>query len=567
METSPQNSSWLRDILLPLKPRFGEILLYSFFINLLALAVPLFSLQVYDRVIGHQALTTLAALVIGVILALGFDFLLRQARSRMLQSTAVQLDAQLGRLLYARFAALPLAVLESKPATHWRSLFQDAQLIRSVFSGPSAVLLADLPFALLFLLVIFIIATPIAWALLLVLPAFLFLTWHSTSAQGRTAANESRKNQHHDSFIAELLAGRVTVKSLMLDQRAQPQWEHLHAAGIEESYAQGVTTDRALALGQSLGVFSTVLLISLGALAIVDQQMTMGALIATTMLSARIIAPFNQLIGQWRNFSRCRQAIHRLGALQQLPQELIHPTVERPRPAGHLRMEGVSFTYPGRERAAVSECGFELRPGEMVGLVGRNGCGKSTLLKLLQGLYAPTQGRILLDGIDTAQLSRSEQSDWVGYIPQECFLFSGTIKENILKSWPEAPDEALIAAVRMAGAEEFINDLPEGYATPVGENGHQLSGGQRQRIAVARALLRQPPVLLMDEVTGNLDTEAEMQLRDRLLEMAPHHAMLLATHSLVMLRACRRILVMDGGRIVAHGPAPEMLARMTAKAA
>lgn len=566
MDKDPKYA-WLREALAPLKSRFAEILLHSFFINLLALAVPLFSLQVYDRVIGHRGLTTLMALAIGVVLALAFDFLLRQARSRLLQSTAVHIDAQLGRMLYTRFASLPLTTLETRPAQHWRGLFQDAQIIRTVFSGPSAMLLADLPFALIFLAVVFMIASPIAWALLAILTAFLALTWHSTRSLGQAATGEARKSHSHDSFIAELLAGRLTVKSLMLDHLLQPRWEHLQAEAIEESWWQGVRTDQALALGQSLSTATTVILVSLGALAIIDQQMTMGALIATTMLASRIIAPFNQLLMQWRSFTRCRQAIHHLDELQKLPQEMPFPALERPQPQGHLIVENLGFTHAGSERPLLTQCNLALHPGEIVGLVGRNGCGKSTLLKLLQGLYTPSSGRILLDGADLAQYSRSELSRWIGYIPQECFLFNGSIRDNITKAWPEADDASILAAAQISGAEAFINELPEGYHTQIGENGSRLSGGQRQRLAIARALLRNPPILLMDEITSNLDTETETKLRNHLLALAPGHTILLATHSLVLLRACHRILALDHGHIIADGPAETMLARMTKRAA
>jgi ATP-binding cassette subfamily C protein LapB len=558
---------WLRDALLPLKPRFSEILLQSFFINLLALAVPLFSLQVYDRVIGHQGLTTLAALCIGIVLALGFDFLLRQTRSQMLQSTAVHIDAHLGRWLYGRFSALPLATLESRPANYWRGLFQDAQMIRSVFSGSSAVLVADLPFALVFLIVIISIATPIAWVLMLMIPAFVFLTWYSTRSLGSAAAGENRKNQHHDSFIAELLAGRTTVKSLMLDRILTPQWESLHASAIEESHRQGIRTDQAIAYGQVLSTLTMILLISFGALAIIEQQMTMGALIATTMLSNRIIQPLTQIVAQWRGFARCRQAIHQLDGLMQLPQETYEAAITRPRPQGFLTLENLSFTHAGREQPALSECSLRLQPNEMVGLVGLNGCGKSTLLKLMQGLYKPNQGRVLLDDIDIAQLSRRELSEWIGYVPQECFLFSGTIRDNLTKAWPEADDGSIRAAVTIAGAEKFINDLPEGFNTQIGENGHRLSGGQRQRLAIARALLRNPPVLLMDEVTSNLDTDSEAQLRLQLTALTAGHTILLATHSVPILRACHRIIVMEKGRIIADGNSAEVLDKLTWKAA
>lgn len=562
-EENADRYEWLKEILRPLKPEFIEILVVSFFANLLALAVPIFTLQVYDRVVGHQAMTTLIALVIGVILALIFDFVLRRGRSKILQHNAVHIDAHLGQYLYERFSRLPLATLESKPTNYWRSLFQDTQVIRSVFSGPSAVLLADIPFALLFIIVIFIIATPIAWALLLIVPAFLGLTWWSTKALNKDTVKETQKNLSHDSLISELLAGRTTVKALMIDATLQPEYERRHASSIEGAFHRGNDTDFFIALGQSLTTVSTAILVTLGALAIIAGDMTIGALIATTMLTGRIVAPMNQLLTQWRGFSRCLQAVRHLSMLNKLPQEKQKPTMERERPAGKIEVENLSFCYPHQEQPLIRQCNFQLKPGEMVGIVGRNGCGKTTLVKLLQGLYAPTDGRILLDGADITQFSREEMTRWVGYVPQECFLFTGTIRENIVKAWPEASDQSIITAAKLAGADRFIADLPEGYETEIGEGGFMLSGGQRQRLAIARALLRNPAVLLLDEVSSNLDSESEMILRSYLLALAKERTILLATHSLSLLRACHRILVMDKGAISLDGPAEEVLAKIT----
>lgn len=565
MDEIPQRYVWLEKILRPLKPYFVEILVISFFTNLLALAVPLFTLQVYDRVVGHNGTTTLVALVVGVVFALIFDFILRQGRSRILQEAAVHIDAHLGRHLYHRFTTLPLATLETKPTNYWRSLFQDTQIIRSVFSGPSAILLADIPFALLFLIVIFIIATPIAWALLLIIPSFLFLTWWSTRALNLATTRETHKNLTHDSLISELLAGRTTVKALTIDKTMQPDYEKLHADSIEESYSRGIHTDYYIALGQSLATASTALLVTLGALAIIEREMTIGALIATTMLTSRIVAPLNQLLTQWRSFARCRQAIRHLSLVNTLPADRETATLERPRPKGIIAVENVSFSYVDQEQPIVRDCSLTLTPGEMVGIIGRNGCGKTTLIKMIQGLYTPSEGRITLDGGDIAQFSRDEMSRWVGYVPQDCFLFSGTIKDNIAKAWPSADDKAILAAARLSGADQYIIDLPNGYDTEIGEAGHRLSGGQRQRLAIARALLRNPPVLLLDEVTSNLDSDSEMLLRNYLLALAKDRSILVATHSLLLLRACHRIIVMDKGKITVQGEAKEVLEKITGR--
>ncbi len=562
-ETSSPDIHWLKRVLNPLRRRFGEIFAISFFTNLLALAVPLYTLQVYDRVVGHQAVTTLYALAIGVTLAIVFDFLLRTTRSRLLQDTAVHIDGHLGRHLYDRFRMLPLHVLESKPTNYWRSLFQDTQVIRSVFSGPSAVLLADIPFAVLYVIVIFIIAWPIAWALLLIIPAFLGLTWWSTRRMSEASGSETKRNQSHDMMISEMLAGRVTVKSLRIDAVNQPHYENLHADSIEDAYQRGTSTDLSIALGQSLSIASTAILVTLGALAIIKGEMTVGALIATTMLTSRIIAPLNQLLNSWRGFARCKQAIGHLDALEQMPREKDDATLERPRPKGFVRVENLDIRYEGQDQPIVRNCNFALNPGQMVGLVGRNGCGKSTLVKSLQGLYAPANGRITLDGADISQFSRREITEWIGYVPQECFLFSGTIRENIAKAWPDASDEAVLAAAKLAGADEFIIDLPDGYDTAIGEGGNRLSGGQRQRLAIARALLRNPPVLLLDEVTSNLDSGSELLLRRHLQALSATRTILVATHSIPILRSCHRIMVMERGAITIDGPSAEVLAKIS----
>ncbi len=557
---------WFRDIIKPLTPLFREVVAISFFTNMLALAVPLFTLQVYDRVVGHNGINTLAALAVGVALALIFDFLLRQTRSRMLQNVALTIDANLGRRLYRKFCALPLKTLEGKPASYWRSVFGDIATIRNVFSGPTAVLVTDIPFAILFVMVVFIIATPVAWLLLLIIPAFLTLTYYSGKVVNVATVSESRHQTTRDGLIGELIAGRNTVKALMIDAALRPDFERLHAEAIEHSLERGTKNDNFIAIGQTLAMLTTALLVGVGALAIIERDLTIGSLIAATMLTGRIVAPLNQLLSSWKQFAACRHALKHLDTLFALEEERQGQALARERPHGHLRLEEVSFSYNPDQQPVVRDLSFELVPGEMVGVVGRNGCGKTTLIKLLQGLYAPDKGRILLDDGDMRQFTRGELADWIGYVPQECFLFSGSIKDNITKAWPQADDASVLAAAKLAGADEFIIDLPDGYNTHIGENGMKLSGGQRQRLAIARALLRNPPVLLCDEITSNLDNQTEMALRHHLLQLSRNRTIILATHSLILLRACHKILVLDkGGTLKYFGAGAEVLTQITGK--
>ncbi len=556
-------ADWLATILKPLHRRYVEVILLSFFTNLLALVVPIFSLQVYDRVVAHQGTSTLIVLVIGAVIALGFDLLLRITRSQLLQKTASYIDAALGRAFYQKFQRLPLATLEQHPSSYWQSLFGDTQHLRAILSGSSALLVADLPFALIFLLVIFLIATPIAWLLLIILPAFVALAYVGTRLQEKAAATEQRKGRGREKLLAELLHGRATVKALNIDEAVKKDWEQQHSNVISDAGVRGTYTDNLTAFGQSLTLLCTLLMTSFGALAIIDQQMTFGALIAANMLVGRVVAPFNQLVGQWKQFANCRQSIQRLDRLFALPEERAEVAIERPRPVGKITLEHASFQYGADNPPIVQDISFTFEPGHIYGLVGRNGCGKSTLMKLMQGLYTPQEGRVLLDDADIQQFTRRQISQWIGYVPQFCYLFDGTIRENIAKGLPDATDDAILRASTLAGANHFIDDLPDGYATYVGEGGNRLSGGQRQRLAIARALLHNPPVLILDEVTSNLDSESESYLAQVLKALSKDRMILLATHSISLLQCCDQLVVMDKGRMVMAGDSRKVLPRIT----
>ena len=323
---------------------------------------------------------------------------------------------------------------------------------------------------------------------------------------------------------------------MALEQAIKPTWEDKHADTIERALVRGGRTDTFSNIGSSLTMLTTIALVTAGALAIIDLRLTIGALIASTMLGNRVIGPFNQLVGNWRNYANCRQALKRLDAVFALPEDRTERSIRLDRPEGRLTLEAVSYGYEEGRPPVIDNLSMEVKPPGMLGVVGRNGCGKTTLLKMMQGLYPPTSGRVLLDGGDTSQFSRNDLATWIGYVPQECFLFAGTIRENIAITNPEANDEEVVRAATLAGVHEYVIDLPDGYATEIGEAGSRLSGGQRQRIAIARALLPDPPILLLDEVSGNLDMQAEISLRDMLSELARDHTIVVVTHTCAVAR-------------------------------
>lgn len=554
--------TWLKPLLRPARRGFREALIVSLFVNLLALGVPIFILQVYDRVVFHHGISTLYALLAGVLIALAFDLALRQARSRMLQRVAFKIDVALGRSLFDKISNLPLRTLEGRPSGFWHTLFKDGEVVRNVFSGSTAVLLTDLPFAVLFVLLIYVIAPPVVWVLLIALPVFVLVAILSGRMMNTATKNERNAGIGRDAFLAEMLQGRATIKALALGPSIRPDWEEKHAETIENALVRGGRADTFGNIGMTLSLLTTVALVTVGALAIIDQQLTIGSLIASTMLGNRIIGPFNQLVNNWRNYANFRQAMKRLDTIFALPEDIADGRFSLSRPKGRLTLENVTFGYEGGRPPVLDGLSMDVKPPGMLGIVGRNGCGKTTLLKMMQGLYRPTEGRILLDGADINQFSRADLAHSAGYVPQECFLFAGTIRDNIALTNPDASDEEIIKAATLAGVHQYVIDLPDGYETEIGEAGSRLSGGQRQRIAIARALLLNPPLLLLDEVTGNLDMQAEVALRDTLIELARDHNIIIVTHTPVLLRACTHIVALDKGRIALGGPAQEVLAKL-----
>ena len=559
---SSNKKAWLKPILEPLRPVMRELLTASLFINLMALAVPIFVMQVYDRVIGHNGMATLQGLVIGVGVLLAFDWIIRTSRGRIMQTAALRIDVEIGTKLFDKVMHLPLRALESRPASFWQTLFRDVDTIRNTVSGATATLLADLPFVLIFLGVIFVIGRPLALVFVALFVAFLVLAWRSGSAVSESTGKEKNVQASRDALVAEIIAGRATVKAVALDRAIRPIWEDRQAGAIEQSIQRGATADGYVNLGQMLTMLGSVALTTVGAVFIMDHDLTMGALVACNMLSSRLYGPINQLVGGWKSFSAFRQSVERLGDIFAETEERRHSGIARERPSGLVTLEDISFAYDQKSQPAATIDKLDIRPNGITAILGRNGRGKTTLLKIILGLYHPAKGRVLLDGADIAQFTRSELAGWMGYVPQECVLFNAPIRDNIAYGAPGCSDEAILEAAKVAGVHHYIVDLPDGYATPIGEAGSRLSAGQRQRIAIARALIGNPPVLVLDEPSASLDRQAEEDLRTTMAELAKTHTIIIVTHSPVLLPICRDVVVLDKGAVAAAGPAAETLQRL-----
>ena len=557
---------WLKPFLNPLKPTFREVLFMSAFVNLMALAVPIFTMQTYDRVIASSGFSTLIGFVLGMIAVLIFDYVLRQARSRILQTVALRIDVMVGRKLFEKLMEVPLSTLEAKPANYWQSLFRDVDVVRNTLSGASALLLADLPFAFMFLGLILVIALPVAWVLLIILPLFMIIAWRSAGAMAEANEQERESTLNRDGLIAEMISGRTTIKALALDGAMRPHWEQKHAENIANAITRGAKSDFYSSFGGTLTMLTTVMMTGVGAVMIIDGVMTMGSLIATNMLSGRLIGPLNQLVGQWRSYNSFKQSVERLGEVFDGPSDRTESEINLERPKGHIEVENVTFSYAEELAPVVDQVVVNIHSLGIHALVGRNGSGKTTLLKVIQGLYTPTIGRVMLDGADIAQFSRAELARWMGYVPQECVLFAGTVRDNIAHRIPNSTDDEIIKAATEAGVHSFIIDLPDGYATEIGEAGSRLSGGQRQRISIARALLGDPPVLLLDEPSSSLDRQAEQALRKTLIDIGKERTVIIVTHSPILLAACQDLVALDKGKVALAGPAKDILPQLFGKA-
>ncbi len=476
-----------------------------------------------------------------------------------MQRLGVQIEAEIAQRAFARMLALPTLVLESRPPAYWQTVFRDIELVRSTCSGASALLLIDLPFLLLSLVLLGLVAWPLLPVAVVTIAAFVTLAWYSGRVTRRAAEDEREKLVGRDVTIAELAGARLMLKSAGANQAATARWEQNYVSWMSESLGRSREADHYRDVASSMTTLNTVVTTGFGAIAILSQLMTMGALIAANILAGRMISPLVQLVGQWKQFGQFQAAKKRLDALFAQPLDRLESGLALPRPQGTFQLDAATFKYPRSQHNQLHAIAGQLGPFGLHAIVGANGSGKSTLLKLLRGLYAPESGRVLLDGADIAQFSQDDLARWVGYLPQQVQLISGTIRENITLAEPGIGDERVIAAARRAAAHDFVLDLPDGYATEVGEGGSRFSGGERKRIAIAQVLLRDPPVLLMDEPTADLDQHAEQALLATLRELAKDHTVIVVTHSVAVLSQCNGILVLDKGQLKAAGPARQIL--------
>ena len=550
-----ERGHWFWDAMRANMPIYRDVLLAAFFINVFALALPLFTMNVYDRVVPNHAVETLWMLAAGVILIMLADISLRTMRGYFLDLASRRVDIKLSAQIMERVLGIRL---EHRPVSvgSYAVNLRSFETVKDFITSASVTTIIDIPFALIFIAVIGWIAP------LVLLPlgiGLLVVIGFALSIQGKLkelAETTYRAGAMRNSTLIESLVGLETIKSMGGESRMQRRWEDTTAFLAHVGVQLRLLSSSTINVTQWGQQMVSVFVIVTGVYLITAGELSMGGLIACTMLSGRVMAPFGQLAGLITNYHNAEISLKSL-------EEVMEKPVERPDGAqflsremfqGEVEFKNVSFAYPGAEMESLSNVSFKIKPGEHVAILGRVGSGKSTLQKLAMGLYQPTEGAILVDGIDLRQLDPTELRGRVGYVPQDVTLFYGSLRDNLTLSSPHVTDMALVRAAEIANLSDFINRHPQGFDMMIGERGESLSGGQRKSVALARGVINDPQFLLMDEPTGSMDHSTEAAVIKQLVDYVKGRTWLVVTHRNSLLQMVDRILVVDNGKLVADGP-------------
>jgi subfamily B ATP-binding cassette protein HlyB/CyaB len=546
---------WFVAAMLRYRSLLVEVLVASFFIQLLALVTPLFFQVVIDKVLVHQGLSTLDVLAAGLLVVSVFEVTLGGLRTYVFSHTTNRIDVELGGRLYRHLLALPLAYFESRRVGDSVARVRELENIRNFITGAALTVVVDLAFTVVFLAVMYFYSPLLTLVVLATFPAYLLLSILVTPVLRARLQEKFNRGAENQAFLVETLSGMETLKASAVEPQSRRRWEEQLAAYVQASFRSANLGNIA---GQSAGLINklmTIMILWCGAHAVISGELSVGQLIAFNMFAARVSAPVLRLVQLWQDFQQASVSVRRLGDILNTPTE---PVYDRNRTAlpglkGRIQFDNVSFSYQPQGREILRQLSLEISPGQLVGIVGRSGSGKSTLARLVQRLHVPDSGRVRIDGVDLAMVDVTWLRHQIGVVLQENVLFNRTIRENIALRDPGMPLEQVIRAARLAGAHNFILELSEGYDTLVGEQGSNLSGGQRQRIAIARALVTNPRILIFDEATSALDYESEQAVQENMAAITRGRTVIIIAHRLSALRHVDRVVVVDQGRIVEEG--------------
>jgi subfamily B ATP-binding cassette protein HlyB/CyaB len=554
---------WFVAVARKYKHLFGEVLLASLFLQLFGLVSPLLFQVVIDKVLVHHGITTLDVLVIAMALLACFEVLLGHLRSYLFSHTTNRIDVELGSRMFAHLLALPMSYFEARRVGDSVARVRELDGVRSFITGSALTLVVDSLFTVVFLAVMASYSLMLTAIVVATIPIYLLISLVVTPILKRRLDEKAARSMENQAFLVELIGGVETLKAMAVEPRVRRRWEEQLAGYTAAAFH---ASEFAGAAGHAVNLVSkvsTVALLWIGAHGVITGELTVGQLIAFNMLAARVAAPILRLSQLWQDFQQMRVSITRLGDIMNNPAET--PSLEAhsnpPTIEGRITLDQVSFRYRQDGPPVLDGVSLDIAPGEVIGIVGPSGSGKSTLARLIQRLQVPERGRVLVDGIDLALVDPSWLRRQMGIVLQDSVLFNRTVRENIALADPTMSMSRVIEAAKLAGAHDFILELPKAYDSVIGERGCTLSGGQRQRIAIARALLNDPRILILDEATSMLDVESERVIQSNLRKIAAGRTVIVIAHRLSTVRRADRIITLERGRLVEDGPPDELLRR------
>jgi ATP-binding cassette, subfamily B, bacterial HlyB/CyaB len=539
----------------------GEVLVASLFLQLFALVSPLFFQVVIDKVLVHRSMSTLDVVLIGLVAIAMFEAILGILRTYLFAHTTNRIDVELGARLFRQLVALPVAYFQARRVGDSVARVRELENIRNFLTSSALTLVIDLFFTFVFLAVMFVYSPLLSWIVLGAFPFYIAISAGATPLFRRRLDEKFARGAENQAFLVESVTGVETLKAMAVEPQMQRRWEEQLAGYVAASFRVLSLGNTASQTVQFVSKLVTAGVLYFGARLVIDGSLTVGELVAFNMLAGRVSAPVLRLAQIWQDFHQARLSVARLGDILNTPAE---PTFNPGRAAlpairGEITFEHVTFRYRLDGPEVLHDVSFSVPAGQIVGIVGPSGSGKSTLAKLAQRLYVPESGRVLVDGVDLAMVDTAWLRRQLGVVLQENVLFNRSVRDNIALADPAMPIERVIAAATLAGAHEFILELPEGYDAIVGERGSSLSGGQKQRIAIARALVTDPRILIFDEATSALDYESERMIQQNMQEIAKGRTVFIIAHRLSTVRRTDRIITIDAGRLAEDGSHDDLI--------
>lgn len=552
---------WFIPTIIKYKKPLLEVLTAAFVLQILGIFAPILTQVVIDKALSHQSVSTLDVIAFGLVAIALFEAMMGIARNYIFTHTTSRIDVILSSRLFRHLFSLPLRYFETRRVGDTTARVMELEKVRQFLTGTPMTTLIDVSFMFVYIIVMFIYSPALTWVVLASLPFFALLSGIITPILRNRLDEKFDTGAESQSYLVESITGAQTIKSFALEPELQKNWEGRLSSYVKASYKTSILSGNAGALGQLIQKVADIAILWFGAHFVMSGDLTVGALIAFRMLSGRVSGPVLRLVQSWQDFQQTGISIKRLGDIFNSKSEpTMDPSKSRlPAIKGDIRFEKVRFRYRPDAAEVIRDVSFGIRPGTVVGVVGRSGSGKSTISKLIQRLYVPEAGKILIDGVDIAMTDPAWLRRQVGVVLQENFLFNASIRENIAVHMPTASMDDVVRVAQTAGAHEFILELPEGYDTIVGEKGEGLSGGQKQRIAIARALLHNPKILIFDEATSALDYESENIIQKNLKLITRGRTVIIIAHRLSTLKDADKIMTIDRGQLIEYGNPTELL--------